>query len=81
MTTFSPFTRDELNRIFTVSPSDLLDMVRTLKKTDLPLTYLRQLLLEIFERNFAKQEQSVNDKIRRAIGYVDWLHFQEDAKP
>jgi hypothetical protein len=60
---------------------DLLDMVRTLKKSDLPLTYLRELLLGIFNRNFAKQDQSVNDKIRRAICYVDCLHFREEVKP
>ena len=60
---------------------DLLDMVRTLKKSDLPLTYLRELLLGIFNRNFAKQDQTVNDKIRRAICYADWLHFRGDAKP
>lgn len=58
---------------------DMLDMVRTLKKSELPLTYLRELLLGVFNRNFAKQDQVVNDKIRRAICYVDCLHFREEA--
>lgn len=61
--------------------ADVLDMVRTIKKTDLPLAYLRELLLGIFNRNFAKQDQTVNDKIRRAICYVDWLHFRGDVTP
>ncbi len=58
---------------------DMLDMVRTLKKSDLPITYLRELLLGVFNRNFAKQDQTVNDKIRRAICYVDCLHFREEV--
>lgn len=60
--------------------TDTLDMVRTLKKGDLPVTYLRELLLGIFTKNFAKQNQTVNDKIRRAICYIDHLHFREEVK-
>ncbi len=60
---------------------DILDMVRTLKKSDLPLSYIRELLLNIFNKNFAKQEQGLNDKIRRAICYIDWLHYGERVKP
>lgn len=61
-------------------PSDMLDMVRTLKKTDLPVSYLRDLLLGVFNRNFAKLDQRVNNKIRRAICYVDHLHFREETR-
>lgn len=59
--------------------SDMLDMVRTLKKTDLPISYLRDLLLGVFNKNFAKNDQTVNHKIRRAICYVDHLHFRQEG--
>ena len=57
---------------------DILDMIRTLSKSDLPVSHLRQLLLEIFNRHFARQDQSINDKIRRAICYVDYLHYRKE---
>lgn len=59
--------------------SDMLDMVRTLKKTDLSISYLRELLLRIFNKNFARKDQAVNDKIRRAICFVDHLHFRVEG--
>lgn len=52
---------------------DLLDMVRTLNCDEIAPDYLKQILLEVFNKNFAKGDQTVNDKIRRAVCYVDWL--------
>jgi hypothetical protein len=55
--------------------SDALDMIRVIKRNDLPIKYLNELLLGIFNRHFARQDQQINDKIRRAVCYVDHLHF------
>lgn len=58
---------------------DMLDMIRTLSKDDLPLSYLRDLLQKIVNRHFAKNNPKINDKIRRAICYIDYLHYREDT--
>lgn len=55
---------------------DLLGMVRTIQKKDLPLSYIRKLLSGIYSRNFAIRKQSINDYIRRAICYIDLIHFK-----
>ena len=50
----------------------LLDMVRTLSAKEIDESYLKSVLKEVFNRNFAKGDSLLNDKIRRAICYVDW---------
>ncbi len=57
--------------------TDLLDMIQTIQKSDLPISYIRKLLLGIYSRNFAIQNQQINNKIRRAICYVDLVHFKD----
>lgn len=56
--------------------SDTLDMIRTINKNDLSLGYLKKLLLGIFNRNFARHNQETNDRIRRAVCYIDSIHFK-----
>jgi hypothetical protein len=58
---------------------DLLDMIRTIQKNDLSLGYIRKLLSEIYSRNFASCDQSINDRIRRAICYVDLIYFKTNV--
>lgn len=56
--------------------NDILDMMRTLTPEEIDALYLKSILLEIFNRNFGRKEQTLNDRIRRAICYLDWkIHF------
>lgn len=55
--------------------TDLLDVILTLDKDEVPIAFLRTLLLAIFHTNFAQQNQNLNQKIRKAICFVDWLHY------
>lgn len=66
-------TKDSVNDI---ELSDTLDMIRTINKNDLPPGYLKKLLLGIFNRNFARHNQETNDRIRRAVCYIDSIHFK-----
>jgi len=54
----------------------LLDMIRTLTRAQIDEPYIKDLLRKIFNRDFAKGNSLLNDKIRRAICYVDWQIYR-----
>lgn len=54
----------------------MLDMIRTLTRAQLDESYIKDLLRKIFQREFAKGNSPLNDKIRRAICYVDWCIYR-----
>lgn len=53
-----------------------LDMIRTLERKEIDERYLKDLLKRIFNRNFAKGNSPLNDKIRRAVCYLDWCLYR-----
>lgn len=59
----------------------LLDMIRTLEPKEISEQYLKDLLRKIFNRDFAKGDAPLNDKIRRTICCLDWrIHRPKVAK-
>lgn len=56
---------------------DALQMIRTFDRAELNITSVKKFLLKVFQKNYAKGNSVLNDEIRRAICYVDWL---ENAK-
>lgn len=62
-------------RAITLDGKDLdhvLDVIRTLSLKEIDEPYLKDILRKIFNRHFAKGNANLNDKIRRAICYLDW---------
>lgn len=53
----------------------LLDVVRTLARREIDEPYIKDLLRKIFDREFGKGNPVLNDKIRRAVCYLDWRIF------
>ena len=56
--------------------ADLLDLVPTVAREEIPLARLCELLVGIFNAHFGNQDSFLNHRIRRAICYLDWLHFR-----
>lgn len=52
---------------------DLLMMIRTLQRAEVDRSFVKNLLLKLFNKHYAHGEPRVNDEIRRAVCYVDWL--------
>jgi hypothetical protein len=62
--------------------TEILDVVRTLTASEvssLTPVYLKRLLLTIFNKYYAQQNSTINDKIRRAICYIDWLYYAKEV--
>jgi len=57
----------------------VLDMIRTLSLKEIDEPYLKELLRKLFNRHFAQGNSQLNDKIRRAICYLDWRIYHPKA--
>lgn len=52
---------------------DLLLMIRTFQKNEVDAKFLKGHLAKLFNHHFAQGDARVNDEIRRAVCYLDWV--------
>lgn len=52
---------------------DFLLIIRTLQKNEVDAKFLKGHLEKLFNRHYAQGDSRVNDEIRRAVCYLDWL--------
>ncbi len=61
------------NETDTKQLKEVLRMIRTLDRAKLNINSVKRFLLGVFQKKYAKRDSVLNDEIRRAICYVDWL--------
>jgi hypothetical protein len=61
--------------------NDLLDSIRTLTHGEVKESYLKSILLQIFNRKFAQGDTALNDRIRKTVCYLDLVLNGTDISP
>lgn len=68
-------SREALPEMTGTDLEDFLYVLRTLNRGEGNIDRIKVDLLQIFNANFARGDQALNDGIRRSLCYLDWLEF------